>query len=51
MWLLPVVHDGRDCFRVFWGRYPSIESARKAKAGIPSYFTTARNHPAVVAVR
>ncbi|MGE5277017.1 MAG: DUF4388 domain-containing protein [Acidobacteriota bacterium] len=51
MWLLPVIHDGRDCFRVFWGRYPSIEAARKAKAGIPSYFTTSRNRPAVVAVR
>jgi hypothetical protein len=51
MWLLAVTHGGRDCFRVFWGRYPSLDAAKKAKAGIPPYFTTARNHPAVVAVR
>jgi septal ring-binding cell division protein DamX len=51
MWLLPVAHGGRDCFRVFWGRYPSLDAAKKGKTGIPPYFTTARNHPAVVAVR
>ncbi|MGH9369249.1 MAG: hypothetical protein ACRD3M_16430, partial [Thermoanaerobaculia bacterium] len=51
MWLLPAVHGGRDCFRVFWGRYPTLEAARRAKAGIPSYFVTPRNHPAVVSVR
>ena len=51
MWLLPVAHGGRDCFRVLWGRYPSLDAAKKGKAGVPSYFTTARNHPAVVAVR
>lgn len=51
MWLLPAAHGGRDCFRVFWGRYPTLEAARRAKAGVPSYFVTARNRPAVVAVR
>ena len=51
MWLLTVTHGGRDCYRVFWGRYPTLESAKKAKAGIPPYFVTARNHPAVVSVR
>jgi hypothetical protein len=51
MWLLTVTHGGRDCFRVFWGRYPTLEAAKKAKTGIPSYFVTARNRPAVVSVR
>ncbi len=51
MWLLATTHEGRDCYRVFWGRYPSLEAARKAKAGIPPYFVTPRNHPAVVSVR
>lgn len=50
MWLLPVAHSGRDCFRVFWGRYSTLEAARKGKSAVPSYFTTARNRPAVVAV-
>ena len=36
---------------VFWGRYPSLDAAKKGKTGIPPYFTTARNHPAVVSVR
>lgn len=51
MWLLPVSHEGRNCFRVFWGRYPTLEAAKKGKAAVPPYFTTARNHPAVVSVR
>jgi hypothetical protein len=50
MWLATVSHGGRECFRVFWGRYPTLEAARKGKSSIPSYFITASNHPAVVAV-
>jgi septal ring-binding cell division protein DamX len=51
MWLLTTSHAGRDCYRVFWGRYPSLDAAKRAKDGIPSYFVTPRNRPAVVAVR
>jgi hypothetical protein len=51
MWLLPVTHGGRDCFRLLWGRYPTLEAAKREKAGIPAPFSTPRNHPAVVAVR
>jgi hypothetical protein len=51
MWLLPVNHGGRECFRVLWGRYGSLEAARAGKARIPAFFTTASNHPAVVSVR
>jgi uncharacterized protein DUF4388 len=51
IWLLTVPHGGRECFRVFWGRYGSLEEARRAKGGIPSYFMTSSNHPAVVSVR
>ncbi len=51
MWLLATPHGGRDCFRVLWGRYPSIDAAKRAKSGIPSFFSTDRNHPAVVSVR
>ncbi len=50
MWLTTVSHGGRECFRVFWGRYPTLDAARKGKSSVPSYFVTARNHPAVVAV-
>lgn len=51
LWLLKTPHGGRDCFRVLWGRFPSLEAARKAKGGIPPFFLTSSNRPAVVAVR
>lgn len=51
LWLLPASHAGRPCLRVLWGRYPNLEAARKAKPGIPRFFVTATNRPAVVAVR
>ncbi len=51
MWVLTTKHGGRDCFRVLWGRYATIEEAKRAKSGIPPYFSTAANHPAVVGVR
>ena len=47
----PSTTAGRDCYRVFWGRFPSLDAARRAKSGVPSYFVTAHNHPAVVSVR
>lgn len=51
LWLLPTTHGGRACFRVLWGRYGSLQAARAAKSGIPGFFSTAVNHPAVVSVR
>lgn len=51
MWLLAARHGTRDCFRVLWGRYPSLDAAKRAKSGIPAFFSTDRNHPAVVSVR
>lgn len=51
MWLLTTTHGDKQCFRVLWGRYGSIAEARRAKAGIPGFFVTSTNHPAVVAVR
>jgi septal ring-binding cell division protein DamX len=51
MWLLTAPHGDKQCFRVLWGRYGSIAEARQAKAGIPGFFVTSTNHPAVVAVR
>jgi hypothetical protein len=51
MWLLSTQHAGRECFKVLWGRYPSLEAAKKAKVRTPSFFQTATNHPAVVRVK
>ena len=50
MWLLASPFRGRTCFRVLWGRYATIEEARRAKPGVPAFFVTSDNHPAVVSV-
>lgn len=51
LWLLTTPHGARECFRVLWGRYPTLEAARRAKRGVPAFFETGSNHPAVVSVR
>jgi len=51
MWVLTTRHGARDCFRVLWGRYPTLDAAKRAKGGIPAFFTTSSNRPAVVSVR
>jgi hypothetical protein len=51
MWLAPAEHLGRPCFRVFWGRYADLDSARRAKASVPRFFFTPSNNPAVVSTR
>ena len=49
MWLLPAAHEGRPCFRVFWGRYGTLEQARAGKTSVPPFFFTPTNRPVVVA--
>ena len=51
MWVLATPYQGRTCFRVLWGRYSSREEASRGLARAPSFFSTPRNHPAVVPVR
>jgi septal ring-binding cell division protein DamX len=51
MWIVAAEHRGRNCFRVFWGRYASIEEAQLAKESVPRFFFTRTNRPAVVSPR
>ena len=51
MWLLATPYQGRSCFRVLWGRYSTREEASRGLARAPSFFSTPRNHPAVVPIR
>jgi len=48
MWLMTASHRGRTCFRVFWGRYGSLEEARAAMSTVPPFFFTPTNRPVVV---
>ena len=51
MWLAAAEHGGQTCFRVFWGRYPDLESARRARETVPRFFFTAKNRPTLVSTR
>jgi septal ring-binding cell division protein DamX len=51
LWVLTTPFDGKTCFRVLWGRYPSREAARRALSGVPSFFSTGGNRPVVTAIR
>jgi hypothetical protein len=50
MWVLSTPFQGRTCFRVLWGRYPTREAAHQAIASVPPFFSTPRNHPIVTAI-
>ncbi|HEX9305804.1 MAG TPA: DUF4388 domain-containing protein [Thermoanaerobaculia bacterium] len=51
MWIVPAEHRGRRCFRVFWGRYATIQEAQIAKESVPRFFSTRTNRPALVSPR
>ena len=51
MWVLAATHQDRTCFRVLWGRYASIEAAKRGLGGAPKFFSTPKNRPAVTGVR
>lgn len=48
MWLVTASHQGRTCFRVFWGRYRTLDEARAGKSSVPAFFFTPTNRPVVV---
>ena len=35
VWFVPISYRNKSCYRVFWGRYPTQDSAQSAIAGIP----------------
>jgi hypothetical protein len=51
MWVLSTPYEGKTCFRVLWGRYPSIEAAHRAVSSAPKFFSTGKNRPVVTGVR
>jgi Domain of unknown function (DUF4388) len=50
MWVVSTPFQGKTCFRVLWGRYPTREAAGRALASVPAFFSTPRNHPIVTAI-
>jgi len=51
MWVVTTPYEGKTCFRVLWGHYPTPEAGHRALSSAPGFFSTPKNHPAVTAVR
>lgn len=51
LWVLTTPFNGKTCFRVLWGRYPTKEATRRALSGVPPFFSSAHNRPVVTAIR
>lgn len=50
LWIAPFSFRGRGCYRVLWGKYADLASAREGKKGIPEVFLRDGNRPAIVAL-
>jgi hypothetical protein len=48
IWLAPFSYRGRSCYRVLWGKYRDLDSAKAAKSSVPEMFSRDGNHPTVV---
>jgi hypothetical protein len=35
-WFIPINYQGRDCYRAFWGRYPTRAEAERGAASVPA---------------
>ena len=51
IWLLPAAFQGRPCFRVLWGRFPSRSTARAGLPGVPKAYRDPANRPWIVDLR
>jgi septal ring-binding cell division protein DamX len=50
IWIAPYPFRGRSCYRVLWGKYRDLDSAKAAKSAVPEMFSHDGNHPAVVSL-
>ncbi len=48
IWLSSYSFRGRSCYRVLWGKYRDLDSAKAAKSTVPEFFSRDGNHPTVV---
>jgi septal ring-binding cell division protein DamX len=50
LFILPVHYNGRDCFRMCWGLYPTPAKATSAMRALPEYFRAGGAKPKVAPV-
>ena len=50
LWISPYAFRGRRCYRVLWGRFADLGSARAARGSVPAIFSRDGNRPTVVAL-
>jgi hypothetical protein len=48
LFIVPVKFQGRDCFRLCWGLYPSATQAATAARALPDYFRKGGATPRVM---
>lgn len=48
LWIAPYAFRGRPCYRVLWGKFDDLASARAAKSAVPGIFAREGNRPTVV---
>jgi hypothetical protein len=48
LFIVPVKFQGRDCFRLCWGLYPSAAQAASAARSLPEYFRKGGATPRVM---
>jgi len=50
IWIAPYAFRNRHCYRVLWGKFGDLASARGAKGAVPPVFALDGNRPTVVAL-
>jgi hypothetical protein len=45
LFILPREYNGRSCYRLLWGTYPSRSAAERARASVPRAFLKDKNGP------
>jgi hypothetical protein len=50
LWIAPYSFRGRRCYRVLWGKFADLASARGARGAVPALFARDGNRPTVVAL-
>ena len=47
---VPFALQGKPCYRLCWGAYPTLEEARTAKSSVPGFFLQEGGSPVVVSL-
>jgi septal ring-binding cell division protein DamX len=49
--VVPFTMQGKVCYRLCWGSFPTLDSAQSARSSVPSFFLEEGGHPIVVSLQ